>query len=151
MVATRKPCRCCRRNIAISPTTLSRRLFPGSWCNRPSASPVVRFGQSAFCRARALLPKLFQATLLVFLQPAYLRTMGCGRSRTPRRNRHTSVFPSLGSLTFAHGYPFLLLPTACFNSRLVGNCLGCQFHGGSGPFLKFTGCSIPPACGKLWN
>jgi hypothetical protein len=44
-----------------------------------AAIPAARFGRSASCRARALPPKLFQATLLAFLQPAYLPIVGCGR------------------------------------------------------------------------
>src|ERR1035437_1008481 len=36
----------------------------------PAATPVVRFGRSASYRARALPPRLFQATLPAFLQPA---------------------------------------------------------------------------------
>ena len=44
-----------------------------------AATMVVRLGRSASYRARALPPKLFQAILLAFLQPAYLQIVGCVR------------------------------------------------------------------------
>jgi len=56
---------------------------------RLAFSPKVRFGLNASCRAHALPPELFQATLPAFLRHAHLRIVAFGRARTPRRNRHT--------------------------------------------------------------
>jgi hypothetical protein len=82
-----------------------------------AATPAVRFGQSAFCHVGDRRPRLFQATLLAFPQPVCPPIAGRVRGRTPRRSRHTSASPSLGSPWFSRDFPFLLLTLACSNSR----------------------------------